>query len=270
MYTIGEFSRISGLTIKTLRFYHDEGILAPRSVDGATGYRYYSDDQVETARAITLLRGLDFSLVDVRDILARQVTGETFVATLERHRADLERKLKRTRAALRTLDRWIAEERTANLNLTTGKIQVKHLESTLIAGIRICGRYSESGRAFGRIGRKLGRYIAGPAFLLHYDCEFKEYDADFEACMPIRAPKKIDGISVREHPGGPAICLLHRGPYDEMGRSYARLLKHVGQEQREIVMPTREIYLKCQGLIFKGNPRHYLTEIQIPVAAEAR
>jgi DNA-binding transcriptional MerR regulator len=93
MYSIGEFSRVSGLTVKSLRHYHDEGILTPRSVDEANGYRHYSDDQVETARAITLLRGLDFSLADIREILARQVAGESFLVTLERHRADLEERL---------------------------------------------------------------------------------------------------------------------------------------------------------------------------------
>ena len=67
MFTIGEFSKISGLTVKTLRFYHDEGILVPRSIDDQTGYRYYGEDQVEAARAITFLRGLELSLADIRD-----------------------------------------------------------------------------------------------------------------------------------------------------------------------------------------------------------
>jgi effector-binding domain-containing protein len=51
-----------------------------------------------------------------------------------------------------------------------------------------------------------------------------------------------------------------------MGRSYARLMAYLKQSRLAVVMPTREVYLKCPGLIFKGNPRHYLTEIQIPIA----
>jgi effector-binding domain-containing protein len=162
------------------------------------------------------------------------------------------------------------EEREANSNLATEEVQEKYLEPMLIAGIRVCGPYSDSGKAFGRLGRKLGRSISGPAFLLHYDCEFKENDANFEACMPIRSAKDIDGIAVREQPGGNAICVLHRGPYVEMGRTYARLLKYIKQMKYEIVMPTREIYVKCPGLIFKGNPRNYLTEIQIPINTKGK
>lgn len=269
MFTIGEFSKVCGLTVKTLRFYHDEGVLTARAVDDSTGYRYYTEDQIETARAIALLRGLDFSLADIREILTRQIAGEAIVATLERHRADLEQRAKQTRAAMRTLDRWIKEERAANLDVTTDKIQEKQLEPMLIAGIRMRGRYSDSGKAFGRLGRNLGRHISGPAFLLHYDSEYKEDDADFEACMRLRSQKTVDGISTREQVGGPAVCLLHRGPYEEMGRSYARVMKYLRAKGHEIVMPTREIYLKCPGLIFKGNPRNYLTEIQIPIVAQA-
>ena len=149
------------------------------------------------------------------------------------------------------------------------EIQEKQLPPMLVAAIRMCGRYSDSGQAFARLGRKLGRYISGPALLLHYDSEFKENDADFEVCMPICAAREVDGIAVREEPGTVAICLLHRGPYDELGRSYAKVMRHLKQTGRQITMPTREVYLKCPGLIFKGNPRNYLTEIQIPIAAEA-
>lgn len=52
MFSIGEFSKITGLTVKTLRFYHEEGLSTPSFVDMATGYRHYNVDQIETARAI--------------------------------------------------------------------------------------------------------------------------------------------------------------------------------------------------------------------------
>jgi len=49
-YSIGEFSQITGLSVKTLRFYHEKGILLPSSVDEATGYRFYQPDKIEKAR----------------------------------------------------------------------------------------------------------------------------------------------------------------------------------------------------------------------------
>ena len=55
MFTIGEFSKISGLTVKSLRFYHEHGVLAPSCVDDKTGYRYYDHCKVETAAVIKQL-----------------------------------------------------------------------------------------------------------------------------------------------------------------------------------------------------------------------
>jgi effector-binding domain-containing protein len=98
---------------------------------------------------------------------------------------------------------------------------------------------------------------------LHYDTEYKEEDADFEACMPIRKGTPREGISVRELPGGRCAALLHKGPYDELGRSYAAILSYIHQQQYSVEVPTREVYLKGPGMIFKGNPKKYLTEIQI-------
>ena len=56
--SIGEFSKATGLTVKTLRFYHEQGLLEPSSVDDQSGYRYYRPEKIEVARVITLLREL--------------------------------------------------------------------------------------------------------------------------------------------------------------------------------------------------------------------
>jgi DNA-binding transcriptional MerR regulator len=62
MFTIGEFSRITGLTIKTLRFYHERGLLVPARVEFGPGYRSDDERNVETARPILALRECEFSL----------------------------------------------------------------------------------------------------------------------------------------------------------------------------------------------------------------
>ena len=127
------------------------------------------------------------------------------------------------------------------------------------------GHYSDCGKGFATIGRKFGRFINGKPLLLHYDTEYKEHDADFEACMPLRQRKIVDGVAVRELPGGRFVTLVHKGPYDQLGRSYAKVFKYVKDRGYGVTSPTREVYLKGPGMIFKGNPEKYLTEIQIPV-----
>ena len=66
------------------------------------------------------------------------------------------------------------------------EIVEKVIEPMLIAGIRICGHYRESGRLFSTLCSKVGRHISGRAFNLCYEQEYKEEDADFESCFPLK------------------------------------------------------------------------------------
>ena len=76
MFSIGEFSKITGWTVKTLRFYHEQGVLAPSYIDEETGYRYYDENKIEAARIISTLRSLDFSLSQQRtELCDRCVDG---------------------------------------------------------------------------------------------------------------------------------------------------------------------------------------------------
>lgn len=143
------------------------------------------------------------------------------------------------------------------------EVEEKQLTPVLIAGVRMKGKYSDCGEGFARIDKKLGRYINGKAMNLYYDGEYRENDADFEACMPVKKIVDVEGISIREIPGGPCVTLLHKGPYEELSRSYEQIMQYIKDKQYEIILPTREVYLKGPGMIFKGNPKNYLTEIQM-------
>ena len=61
MFTIGEFSRITGFAVTALRFYHDEGVRPSKCLDGHKGYRYSAKSKVEFAQAIVERRRYEFS-----------------------------------------------------------------------------------------------------------------------------------------------------------------------------------------------------------------
>jgi DNA-binding transcriptional MerR regulator/effector-binding domain-containing protein len=264
MYTIGEFSRITGLTVKTLRFYHEQGLLEPASIDPQTGYRHYDRSQIDTARVISYLRELEFPIAEIRQLLRRADDDGEVLDAMERNRSTLEAKIRRYRSASRSIEQFIRDEREAKAmaNQSEFNVEEKVLAPMLIAGVRMRGRYDECGKGFARLGRSFGRLICGKPMLLHYDAEYKQTDADFEACMPVRQGKEVDGVSVRDLPGGRCVALLHKGSYDQLGRSYARVLDYISQKHHRVVSPTREVYIKGPGMIFRGNPKNYLTEIQ--------
>ncbi len=73
--------------------------------------------------------------------------------------------------------------------------------------------------------------------------------------MPVRGGKSTAEISVRELPGGRYVSLFHLGPYEELGRSYAKILGYIREKGFEVVMPTREIYHKGPGCSSEATRR---------------
>jgi DNA-binding transcriptional MerR regulator len=269
MYNIGEFSTISGIPVRTLRFYHDEGLLIPASVDAVTGYRSYDDRSLELANVILALRGLEFSLDQIREILADNTEDRDILTHLEQQRDAIAERLRHYGRVVKQIDEIIRHEREARELRSMGKsefeIEERDVEPQMIAGVRMAGRYSEMGKTFGALCKRLGRHVAGKPLCLYYDGEYREEDANFEPCVPVRNKVEVDGVSIRELPSARCVTLVHRGPYEELRRSYARILKHTKNRGYRISLPTRELYLKGPGMIFRGNPKKYLTEIQLPI-----
>jgi len=147
-------------------------------------------------------------------------------------------------------------------------VEEKQLDSMLVAGMRRQGRYEECGGAFSILARTMGRHIAGKPLCLYYDGEYRDEDANFEPCFPIRrADDAPAGISIRTLAPARCLSLVHLGPYAQLGRSYKKILAEANRRGCRIVLPSREVYIKGPGMIFKGNPRRYLTEIQLPIQA---
>ena len=266
MFTIGEFSKITGLSVKTLRFYHEEGLLVPTSVDDATGYRYYDGSLVELARTIAFLKSLEFSLAEIREILGSDHDDAALAAALERQRKVIDQRIARLKAAAQSLDQFLQNQREGKMLATKSEFQCeeKILPSMRIAAVRMHAPYSECGKGFGQIGKAMWNQICGPALLLVYDHGYEEI-ASYETCLPVTGGQSKGGIEVRDLPGSRCVSLLHKGPYDQLSRSYEKALAYAKEKGLRLSSPCREVYLKGPGMLFRGNPKNYLTEIQLMV-----
>ena len=102
LISIGDFAKMTHLSVKALRHYHDVGVLDPAEIDASSGYRYYEPGQIVTAQVIRRFRDLGMPLDDIRALLtAPDVTGrnEVIIAHLER----MESQLSQTQAAVASL-----------------------------------------------------------------------------------------------------------------------------------------------------------------------
>ena len=270
VFSIGQFSRITGLTIKTIRLYHERGILLPRRVDPATGYRYFDDRNVEQARAVAYLRQLEFPLSDIKEILDRFEEDADVLAFMEKQGKAIRAKMEQLNRIALSLEEIIKTEKEARAMLDDIAFEVgeKSLTDIQVAGLRWKGRYSETGKAFRQLGKLAGRHVNGKPMNLYFDTDYREEDADIETCFPVRDMKPSGGLSVHVLPGGKCVYLVHKGPYENLGRSYAKIITYIEHRGYKPLLPSREIYLKGPGLIFRGSPKNYLTEIQIMVSVD--
>lgn len=67
MYKIGEFSGLTGASVKTLRYYDQIDLLKPSSIDNFTNYRYYSDSEVQRYKRILYLKEIGFTLEEIKN-----------------------------------------------------------------------------------------------------------------------------------------------------------------------------------------------------------
>jgi effector-binding domain-containing protein len=261
--TIGEFSRISFLSVKSLRLYHEKEILIPAEVDEFTGYRYYNEANYDTARSIKILKEFDFSLSEIKEILIQCDQESDILEQLHQKLGEIKNKIDRYNDISRSIESIIKYEWESKMK-TTEKFEVeeKEIETVLVAGHRMKGKYHEVEKGFKLLGKAVGRHINGKPMNLYYDGEYKEEDADFEPCFPVRKGTSTDNVSVRELPGGKAVTLIHKGPYEELTSSYKIIIDYINKKEYKTKLPSREVYLKGPGMIFKGNPNNYLTEIQ--------
>lgn len=92
LYKIGEISKVCNISIKTLRYYEDLGLITPREVDIYTGYRYYDNENVETVYKIQLLKELGFSLNEIKDFDENSFNKK--FKDIKKEISDLKKKLK--------------------------------------------------------------------------------------------------------------------------------------------------------------------------------
>jgi DNA-binding transcriptional MerR regulator len=269
MYSIGQFSRITGLTIKSLHLYHEKKILIPRLVDPFTNYRYYDSRNLDLARMIRYLRELRVPLDEIREIIESSTNNEKIFDLLKRHKEKIQRQIADLNQTANDIDNLIAIEKQAYeaVEVQKNPALIKNVSPVLVAGYRWKGRYEETGIAFSQLFKNAGRIACGAPFNIYYDEGYMEEGADIESCVPVKKKKEIndEGFSLRELPGGEFMSYIYQGPYDQINTAYSHLAEIASSEGSKLGGPAREIYLKGPGIIFKGNPKKYVTELQFPV-----
>lgn len=258
LYKIGEFSRMSMLSIKTLRYYHEIGLLVPESIDESTGYRFYDEAAFDKSKVIRLLREFEFTNKEMLEIFQQYEDASDIKAyLLEKHEMIQERINHYKRLQKRIMNFEAPKEATHMHE----KVKIIELEPTLVATLVYVGKYNEVGQYISKLFKAVGGNVAAKPMSIYHDDEYKEDEATVEVCLPLKREINYKSLETKVLPGGKAVSLLHVGPYENLSDSYKQFTDYIKTNQLTLASPIREQYLKGPGMLLKGNPDKYQTLI---------
>jgi DNA-binding transcriptional MerR regulator len=226
MLKIGEFSKLSHVSVRMLRHYDEIGLLHPQRVDPITGYRLYGEEQLFTAGKINVYRGMGFGLTAIAGLL-HEADPQKLRAMLERQQESLREQSEEMSQMLHRIKLAIAqlgEESTmANYDVT-----IKEIAPRYVASVRdILESYNYEGRLWHYMMKETADQNLTPAnpclaFGIFHDAEYKERDVDVEIQMTVEG-NYHDTEHVR-FKTEPAVCVasaIHYGSYETISDASA-------------------------------------------------
>ena len=266
MYRIGEFSRIVGVTIKALRYYDDIKLLSPAHVDEDNGYRYYDEANYKKALWIKSMKKYHFTIKEIQDVMPSIKTNDDLADFLSEKQDMIQDQV----LSMKQLQKDIAAEvrllKEADVIMTSQKVELVEITDMLVASVRYKGRYGDVGKYIGQLYKHVGGKALSPPFSLYYDEEYTEENADIEVCLEVKTAINKGGVTSRTLKGGQFVGVVHVGSYDTLSSSYKAAADFLQANKLLSTTPSREIYLKGPGMIFRGNPEKYETKILLPVS----
>ncbi|HEX6269481.1 MAG TPA: MerR family transcriptional regulator [Anaerolineales bacterium] len=279
MFRIGEFSRLSRVSVRMLRHYDQLGLLKPTHTDSFTNYRYYSADQLPRLNRILALRDLGFSLEQIANMLDEELPSEQLLGMLKLKQAEIEQQMQIEQARLAQLAARI-QQMNGKASQRMYDVILREIESQLVLSYRevvpdddrIQYMFEEAETYIAQFSARADK----PPMTIYHDQEYRERDIDAEVILPLKFD--IAGTSemhVVELPEiKTAACVVHTGDYLSIYQAYNALLEWIEANHYRMAGPVREVYLRysAEGLGFDLPPTYlardsnsFVTELQLPV-----
>ena len=266
MVRIGHFARLCQVSIKTLRYYDEVGLLTPEYVDPDTGYRWYAIEQIAQVHRIMALKNLGLSLEQITTLQANGMSMSEFKAMLRLKHIELRQQLLEAQMRLDQVEAQLTlldhQEHPASYDVV-----MKSVDSFLAATIRApLEQFADIGALTAEIYAYLQPlHLDGIDGAILYDYGEAGPGVDAEGFVMLeRTVPSTSRITVRYLPAVERMAsLVHHGTYATLSRSYTALMTWIEANDYTIIGPGREVYL--HGGVSQYDPS-FVTELQFPIA----
>lgn len=270
MLKISDFSKLSGISIRMLRFYDEKDILKPCRVE-ENGYRFYDVKQLRLAINIHYFRYFDFSTNEIKTLLKELKAGkniqEILNERLEKLQTDSRIISEKIRSLQMTIDTMNQEEIVMNYN-----VEVKEFPSCYMMCKRdVIPSYDKEGLLWKGLsnelrstGRKINFKQNGLAMAVFYDEGYKDSDVDVEIRIEVNAEDYEDSENIKFRWIDPVkvASITFNGGYEHISEICIQIAKWLSDNNFEIAGPNFSIY--HVGYEQTQNPNEFVTEICYP------
>ena len=247
MLKIGEFSKLSRVSIRMLRHYDDIGLLKPAEIDRFTGYRYYSPDQLPIIGRITALKDMGFQLADIVKILEIYENREALDAYLERRQAEVKVISEAAEYQMRLLD--TARKRLRKEQSMSYNVSVKTIPERYAATVHMTiPRYEEEGLVWQILNEEtasMNLIPADPCLVAaeYLDDEYKETDVELIAWKTVKGKyPDTEHVKFKVLPAVKVASCMVKGGYEQMPDVYSAVISWVSENGYEYAGPMFNIY----------------------------
>lgn len=269
MIKIGDFSKLSRISVRMLRHYDEKGLLHPVKIDDFTGYRYYSEEQLTIANRITCLKNMGFKLATVKEILDIYNNPIELKKYLEIKQIELEEEVKESNSRLTliesTIDRLGKDSSVMNYSVTLKTMP----ERTVMSCRQIIPAYEEEGLLWHHImkaAKEQNIKFANPcnSMAIFHDGEFKESDVDVEVQIDVnKAYEGNNYVSFKNVGEIKCASTTFKGGYDQIHDACKSIALWVKDNNYTFNGNMFEIY--HVGPHTEQNPANWVTEVCFPV-----
>ena len=268
MLKIGEFSKLSRVSVRMLRHYDEIGLLKPAEIDRFTDYRYYREDQLPTMCRITALKDMGFSLADIVKILEIYDDREALEGYFSARQRELEELSLDTARKLALLD--AARERLRKEQTMSYDITLKTIPERYAATVQMTiPRYEDEGMVWSTlVGETCRMHLteADPCLcaVTFLDGEYKETDVEVLAWKTVKGSyPDTEHVKFRTLPEVTVASCTYRGSYALITDVYAAMIPWIKANGYETSGPMFNIYHVSPH--DTKNPDEFVTEVCYPV-----
>ena len=239
-YSIGDLSKITRISGKTLHHYHQEGLVIPTRIDKFTHHRYYDETCLQRVEAVVRFRRLGISTQVTKEILAGHKDAGRMLEQMQAGLKEKEHPWERFGIPRDKISAFFHND--SKVERIAGKLEISALSDLYAAGERFHGNTTEIGNHLSHLEQVCGTSIAGqPVILFHDDHQYHD-EMDLECCLPVDRSFSSTGVTCQILRGTRAVCVRYEGFYEGIWMGYRKIIDYLNRHHLAVQSPSREIW----------------------------